>query len=194
MHNNKHLILSPHYAATTRKSEQSAFTLIELLVTLTIAGIIAVSAAPSLQNLLMDNRMVTRVNDFMANLSLARSEAIHRGARVVLCPSADQQNCAKHSAWHKGWIVFVDDNSNRKHENDEMILRLQGTVNDIFTIKSGSHQPVVFQPQGGSGGTNDTFIFCDARGPLKARAIVLSNSGRPRIAHHKSDGKPLTCV
>ncbi|MEQ6341222.1 MAG: GspH/FimT family pseudopilin [Gammaproteobacteria bacterium] len=194
MHNNKHLILSPHYAATTRKSGQSAFTLIELLTTLAITGIIAISAAPSLQNLLMDNRMVARVNDLMAHLNLARSEAIHRGARVVLCPSADQQNCAKHSAWHEGWIVFVDDNSDRKHGNKEMVLRLQSAVNDSFTIKSGSHQPVVFQPQGSSGGTNDTFTFCDARGPLKARAIVLSNSGRPRIAHNKSDGKPLTCI
>ncbi len=194
MHNSKYLTLPPRYAATTRKSAQSAFTLIELLVTLAIAGIIAVSAAPSLQNLLMDNRMVTRVNDFMANLSLARSEAVHRGARVVLCPSDDQQNCATHSAWHKGWIVFVDDNANRRHENEETILRLQSTENGNFTIKSGSHQPVVFQSHGSSGGTNDTFIFCDARGPLKARAIVLSNSGRPRIAHHRRDGTPLICV
>jgi type IV fimbrial biogenesis protein FimT len=194
MHNNKHLTLSPHYAATTRKSAQSAFTLIELLATLTIAGIIAISAAPSLQNLLMDNRMVTRVNDFMAHLSLARSEAVHRGARVVLCPSNDQQNCATHSAWHEGWIVFVDDNANRRHENEETILRLKSTENDSFTIKSGNHQPVVFQPQGGSGGTNDTFTFCDTRGPLKARAIVLSNSGRPRSAHHRRAGTPLICV
>ncbi len=194
MHNNKHLTLPPCHAATARKSEQSAFTLIEMLSTLAITGIIAVSAAPSLQNLLMDNRMVTRVNDFMAHLNLARSEAIHRGARVVLCPSTDQHNCAKHSTWHEGWIVFVDDNSNRKHESNEMVLRLQNAVNDSFTIKSGAHQPVVFQPHGSSGGTNDTFIFCDARGPAKARAIVLSNSGRPRIAHHKSDGTSLSCV
>lgn len=194
MHNNKHAPSPPRHAATTRKSAQSAFTLVELLATLAIAGIIAVSAAPSLQNLLMDNRMATRVNDFMTHLSLARSEAIHRGARVVLCPSADQQNCARHSVWHEGWIVFVDDNSDRKHESDETILRLQSAENDSLTIKSGAHQPIVFQPQGSSGGTNDTFTFCDARGPSKARAIVLSNSGRPRIAHHKRDGTPLTCV
>lgn len=172
----------------------SAFTLTEALVVLALAAIAVVIATPSLQSLLMDNRMTTRVNDFMSHLHLARSEAIHRHQRVVLCPSADQANCASDSLWHAGWIVFVDGNANRTHENGEEILQLQTAQHQGFKITSGSHQPVVFQPGGGSGGTNDTFTFCDTRGTAKARAIVLSNTGRARIADKKPGGKALVCV
>lgn len=63
-----------------------------------------------------------------------------------------------------------------------------------FKITSGNHHPVVFQPEGGSGGANDTFTFCDTRGAAKARAIVLSNTGRARIADKRPGGKALVCT
>ncbi|MFZ5592965.1 MAG: GspH/FimT family pseudopilin [Pseudomonadota bacterium] len=172
----------------------SAFTLTETLVVLAIVAIIATIASPSLQNLLMDNRMTTRVNDFVTHLNLARSEAIHRHQRVVLCPSADQTNCASGSDWHAGWIIFVDNNTNRTHENNEEILRMETAQHQGFKITSGNHHPVVFQPEGGSGGANDTFTFCDTRGAAKARAIVLSNTGRARIADKRPGGQALVCT
>ncbi|MDX1252257.1 MAG: GspH/FimT family pseudopilin [Gammaproteobacteria bacterium] len=182
----------PSFPALRRR--MSAFTLTETLVVLAIVAIIVMIATPSLQNLLLDNRMATRVNDFMTHLHLARSEAIHRHQRVVLCPSADQASCAPGSHWHAGWIIFVDSNANRTHESGEEILRLETAQYQGFKITSGNHQPVVFQPEGGAGGTNDTFIFCDTRGAAKARAIVLSNTGRARIADKKPGGKALVCV
>lgn len=171
------------------------FTLIEMLTVLSIVAILVVAGIPALQNLLMDMRMSTRVNEFVSHLHLARSAAIHRQQRIALCPSNDQLNCTTTPQWEHGWIIFVDTNGNRIHDPNEDILRVQNKQHPSSTIKSGSHFPIVFQPEGTSGGTNGTVTFCDTRGASKARAVVLSNGGRVRMASRQpSTGRALSCV
>jgi type IV fimbrial biogenesis protein FimT len=41
--------------------------------------------------------------------------------------------------------------------------------------------------------TNGTLVFCDARGAAHARAVVISYTGRPRIATTRPGGSPLRC-
>lgn len=165
-------------------------TLIEMLVVLGIVAILATVGAPAFQNLLMDNRMTTRVNEFVSHLHLARSAAIHRQQRIAICPSADQRNCATAPKWHVGWMVFVDKNGDRKRGVNEEILRVHVDQHPSLTITSGLHYPIVFQPEGTSGGSNSTITFCDTRGTAKARVVVLSNSGRVRT----SAKPPIVCI
>ncbi len=40
---------------------------------------------------------------------------------------------------------------------------------------------------------NGTLVFCDRRGPMQARAIIINIAGRPRIATRDSDNRPLRC-
>jgi hypothetical protein len=42
-------------------------------------------------------------------------------------------------------------------------------------------------------GTTVSFVFCDQRGNSAARAIIVSQTGRPRVAAHDAAGKPLRC-
>lgn len=175
----------------------TGFTLIELLTMLGVVAILAAIGTPALQNLLMDMRMTTRVNEFVSHLHLARSAAIHRQQRIALCPSSDQTTCVKAPQWQHGWIVFADEDGSRAHENSEEILRVQGQQHASLTIKTVSRNPIIFQPEGTSGGANTTITFCDTRGASKARAVVLSVGGRVRLAY-KQPGtgkpKPLSCV
>jgi type IV fimbrial biogenesis protein FimT len=38
-----------------------------------------------------------------------------------------------------------------------------------------------------------TFTFCDDRGPADARAVIVSQTGRPRVSDRNASGRPLDC-
>ena len=42
--------------------------------------------------------------------------------------------------------------------------------------------------------TNGTFIFCDRAGRAKPRALVVSYTGRPRVAYENTRGQPYACT
>jgi hypothetical protein len=50
-----------------------------------------------------------------------------------------------------------------------------------------------FRPFGQSG-TTATFTFCDRRGDRSARAVIISQTGRPRVSGESASGTPLRCV
>lgn len=84
------------------------FTLVELMITLALAAIIMSLAIPGFQDIIRNNRAATQSNELVAALSLARSEAVKRGARVSLCPSTNGAACTGGTDWAEGWIVFLD--------------------------------------------------------------------------------------
>ena len=87
----------------------AAFTLIELMVALALAGILAATTAPNWRAFLATSELRDRSEALARALSVARSEAIKRGTRVDLCPSADRLRCASGATWELGWLTFVND-------------------------------------------------------------------------------------
>ena len=71
---------------TRSNSHSQGFTLIELLITVAIVGIVAVIAAPSMQNFVLNNRIRAQAAALTSSLAFARTEAITRNTRVVTCP------------------------------------------------------------------------------------------------------------
>jgi type IV fimbrial biogenesis protein FimT len=62
----------------------------------------------------------------------------------------------------------------------------RGTVN-------ANRATLSFRPFGQMGVTA-TLTFCDQRGSTAARAVIVSQTGRPRVSDRNSAGKPLSCV
>ena len=82
------------------------FTLLELMFTLTVAGILLGFGVPSFVDMLRNNRAAGNINELSTAFSIARSEAIRRGANVTVCRSSDGATCG--ADWADGWIMIVD--------------------------------------------------------------------------------------
>lgn len=182
---------SRQYIASTREG----YTLIELMLALAIFSIIVGMAAPALGDLRADTRLSSRVNALAGYLNYARSEAIKSNQYVNVCKSPDGSNCDFDAEWEDGWLVFVDTDQDRKHDNSEKILRVHPALESDIHIDYGafySENYVRYYPNGRSPG-NGTFTFCDERGGDKAHALVIYR-GRLRTARKMPDGSPLTCT
>ena len=60
------------------------FTLLEMMMVVVIMGIMLMVAVPSFTNMVQDQRVGSQVNDFIAALAQARSEAVKQGVNVTI--------------------------------------------------------------------------------------------------------------
>jgi type IV fimbrial biogenesis protein FimT len=168
-------------------------TLVELLTTLTIVAVLATVAIPSFHTFHLNNQRATVVNGFLHALFLARSEAIKRGQIVSVCRSSDGRNCESRTGdWRGGWIVFANrdrDDPPERDSGEDLITSSGGWPDGSITSNRGAYS---FRPTT-QGVVNGTIVFCDSRGSAYARAIIISHTGRPRVAQRDSEGKPLRC-
>ena len=164
---------------TKSNSHSQGFTLIELLITVAILGIIAVIAAPSLQNFVLNNRIRSQAATLTTSLIFARSEAITRSARVVACPGTTG-GCSG-TQWESGWIVFVDTNNNAVLDDEETQLEVHVALDGNNTLRGttdvGDYVSFDYDGRAQSG----TFVLCDQRGfGDHALAINVLATGRSR--------------
>lgn len=175
---------------------ERGFTLHEALITLTIISVVAVSAV-GFTRILHSTQMTSQVNTLVADLSLARSEAIKRARIVTVCKSRSSNSCTADSAWHEGWIVFTDDNDNAQRDDGETIIKFEHALAGGATLSFGAWGPgagkyVSYRPTG-STKQNGTFTFCGVEGSATAKAVILIQTGRTRVSDKKSSGAPLVC-
>lgn len=161
----------------------SGFTMIELMVTVAVMAIILALAAPNFRDFIINNRLTAQINDLVADISFARSEAASRGARVTLCVSADLSFCTgTGDAWQGGRIVFIDTNANGTREPAEQILKTTESVGGSRTLVASGFPNTYFlsfRPYGGLlPATGGTFKLCDPAVGT-GRTVVVAATGRP---------------
>jgi type IV fimbrial biogenesis protein FimT len=159
-----------------------------------LVGIVVGIGAPTLQHFTLDARLVADVNAFVGAVQLARSEAAKRGRSVIVCKTVDRVSCGGDEIdFDTGWMVFAN-------------------VDDVFPPTRAANEPLIYAHIPASAGTivsnrpfyefrayrrrstNGTVTFCDARGPAAARAVIISYTGRPRVAALGPGNRPLTCA
>jgi type IV fimbrial biogenesis protein FimT len=167
---------------------EAGFTLVELIITLTIAGILIALAAPAMQTFILDQRLTTQANDFIADLGLSRSEAIRRGSNVVICKqggSVSSPSCSTSAAWGTGWVAFVDADSDSVLDSSESVLRVRQSLDGGNTLNAipSSTNSIVFANTGlttlSSGEIG--MRFCDTRLGNNAVTVWVNFTGRARI-------------
>lgn len=158
---------------------KTGFTLIELMLALSVAAVLISVAAPSLHDMMQRHRITAAANQLVANLNLARQNAVYQREITLMCPSADGRRCSGSNRWDQGWIVFRDPDRNRVPDRPEDILRVNGRVEGLV-MDSAGRTLVRYRPSGFATGTNLTIKLCDPSDPENSRAVVVSNPGRPR--------------
>ena len=163
---------------------EHGFTLIELITALAIATILVSVAIPGLQEFKKNSRQRTVTNELVSAMRVARNTAITTNSRVTVCASRDGNAC-QNVSWDRGWIAFVDRDSDRVLDPEEQVLR-QGSGAEGVSISSGQFASFfVYRPNGrvmnGTlSGNAGQFTICDDRGTDHAKSIRLDLSGRAR--------------
>lgn len=187
-------------------------SLIELLVTLSIAVILLTIGVPSFTNMMASNTASSYANDLVADINYARSEAITRGMRVVVCKGTATAAGSVCNAgnWEDGWKVFEDCNGNQVVNNttcpdrngdgaldNESVLRVHSGLSNGWTLRGNNNvvNQITFRPDGRTG-NNGTLVACKSGvlndgNQTRSSAVVVLGTGRARVSQDgDSNGVP----
>lgn len=169
------------------------FTLYEMLITIILLALISGLAIPTFSSTIARQRQRVEIDALFHAIHLARKESIMRRKVVSLCPSTDGHECSASHNWSSGWLMFEnkDRDSPPRIDPGESILashRIDDQVR-ISANRKGFTLRATFLRA-----TNGTFVFCDRNSRISPRALVVSYTGRPRVAVHTTDGELYSCA
>ncbi|HEY8508778.1 MAG TPA: GspH/FimT family pseudopilin [Steroidobacteraceae bacterium] len=161
------------------------FSLTELLIALAIAGILLALAAPSFSQLRSATLIGGGADHMLAALHFARSSAILRGEPTVLCLTSDGVRCIERADVEaSGWLVFHERKAGSPVQLDEGDVLLRSFLLPPHIAVRGTRSAVTFWPAARAG-TPSTFQLCNTRRESRGRAVIVSQTGRPRISSER---------
>lgn len=176
---------------------QHGLTLAETLTTLAVLGISLSLAIPGLESLARDNARATAVNQLVATMHTARSEAITRNAPVAICPSKDLRSCAEDN-WESGWIRFADNNHNQILDAEELILGVSPPIPGFVIHSEVFDRGLSYQPSGRVVAADNQqgageFTFCATGAGEPAQVVIVNPVGEPALSASRANGSTPDC-
>ncbi len=150
------------------------FTLLELIVTITIGGVLLAYGIPAYHDFSVRQKMSNDINDWVGDMTLARTTAVKMGQKVVI---------QSMSGWKNGWQVYHDvDGNNLFDPAVDNLLRMADEVKgDMVMDASTSGGTIAFDNLGSltgpallNGGFQMTFSHQDVTQSISA---TVSPSG-----------------
>ena len=169
------------------------FTLYELVLTILLVGLLLGIALPSFSALHARNLQRIEINTLFGAIHLARKESIVKRRVISICPSVDFLHCGNRADWSSGWIMFENrdrDSPPVVDAGEPILKRHKVSANvDIHANRRAFTLRATFLRA-----TNGTFVVCDAADRILPKALVVSYTGRPRVADHKTNGELYSCA
>lgn len=168
------------------------YSLYELIGTIGLVALVMSLGVPSFGRILAEHRLRVDVDTLFHAIHLARKESVFRRREVTLCPSPDGEHCVPGFDWSRGFVMFVnlDRDSPVEHDVKEPLLMRYATSSHnqiVANRRTFSFRTTALRA------TNGTFILCDKARRGRARALIVSYTGRPRVTRVERDGKPRRC-
>lgn len=171
----------------------TGYSLYELLLTLGVMAVVFGLGLPSFAFFAADKRLRTETDALFHAVHLARQQSITARRVITLCPSTDGEYCDPDRRWSAGWILFANETraSEATREDSEPVIyrhfgndRVQMTANRRYFAFRATEQRA----------TNGTIRVCDAANRAPSRALVVSFTGRPRVADRDRRGRRYRCL
>jgi len=167
----------------TTLGQSTGFTVIELLMVMAIAAVLLAVGMPSFVEFARETRAGSAMSSLTGDVQLARSEAVKRNSRVLLCAraSATSTSCTaapSAGAWMNGWLVCYDRNADGACDAataaDPNPIRVQGALSAPLSL-SGPAATLIFFPIG-SASTGATFTVTSSTDTVRTATIAPSGS------------------
>jgi Tfp pilus assembly protein FimT len=156
----------------------TGISLLELLVGLAIVAVLTGMATPGFLASLRAAAVRTAAYELMAGLQQARADSILESRPGVLCPS-DGADCLGANVPARAWMSFL--------EVSGRPVELRRHILPAGVVVRASRAPLRFWPAA-LAASPTTLTICDERRVARARAIVISQSGRARFAEQAQCG------
>ncbi len=185
---------------TSPHRQVRGFTIIEMMMTVSIVAALSAVAVPSMGEFVRNSAMRGHAIDLMGSIALARSEAIKRSSRVILCRSADPlaltPTCGGNDRdWSSGWLVFVaEDTNNTFNLGTDILLHVGQAAPAQVSVRSNGtgNNYLVYNGDGTLDESGSArYAFCDDRGEAFGREINVALVGRPAL-EQGSAGAPIS--
>ena len=175
------------------RTRDRGYSLFELMMTIGIAALIFSLGLPSFAGLAARQKQRVEIDALFHAIHLARKESIVRRRVVSLCPSFDAMTCTPGRDWSGGFLMFENTDRDEPPQVDdgEPVLH-RHTARDTVKItanRRGFTLRATFKRA-----TNGTIVVCDKAGRVPPKALVISYTGRPRVALRTPRGDPYSCV
>lgn len=178
--------------------QQKGVTLVELMVTVSIVAIILAFVTPSIQSILIKNRIVAEINEISSLIQYARHHAIDEQAQVVVCPSDDYSVCTED--WNKPKIVFIDSDDNEiRGEDEELLVSVSATSET--SLMTNTNDTIKFSETGEANLANEILLCHKDKEAKYARSLSITLQGRVKMStdsdkdgvNENAAGTPLSC-
>ncbi len=173
-------------------NRQSAFSLLELVLTVAVASIVIALAIPSFGDTLAKQRQRVEIDALFRAVHHAKKASVVRNQVVTLCATRDGELCANSADWSSGWMMFENSDRDSPPQRDpgEPRLRYHAVHPDV-EVSSNRRNYTLRSTQRRA--TNGTLVVCDRTGRVPPRALVISFTGRPRVAAENTRGRAYRC-
>jgi len=152
-------------------------TLVELCFGLAIVAVLAGLSIPALRFARAAGAVHGTVFELAAGLQQARASAIVEARPGTLCLADATGRCLRGNGPAKAWRVFLEGD----HESTLALRALPAGV-----VLYATRPKITFWPYANAA-TTTTLTICASHGDTRPRAIVVSQSGRARLANSSPD-------